>query len=143
MGLSRNARNGTRAGESDASRPLPHGNIFWRPTLNGTQTTVPAWEVPSYSQAEFEPRRSAFCVGIPVINEGQKLLAQLGRMASVCASTDVIIGDGGSTDGSTAESVLRPLGVRTLLTKTGPGRLSAQMRMLFAYAIQQGYEGIV
>jgi hypothetical protein len=36
-----------------------------------------------------------------------------------------------------------PLGVRAVLVKTGPGKLSAQMRMAFAYALEQGYEGIV
>ena len=33
--------------------------------------------------------------------------------------------------------------MRALLTKTGPGKLSAQLRMGYAYALDQGYEGVV
>jgi dolichol-phosphate mannosyltransferase len=102
-----------------------------------------SWEVPSYEVHEFAPRRWKYCVGIPVINEGSRITAQLGRMQALNLAADVIIGDGGSTDGSCSPEVLKSLGVRTLLVKTGSGRLSAQMRMLFAYAIEQGYLGIV
>jgi dolichol-phosphate mannosyltransferase len=56
---------------------------------------------------------------------------------------DVAIADGGSRDGSTDLAVLRDAGVRALLVKTGPGRLGAQIRMAFAWALEQGYEGVV
>jgi glycosyltransferase involved in cell wall biosynthesis len=56
---------------------------------------------------------------------------------------DVLIADGGSTDGSVEGGVVGPLGVRTVLVKTGPGKLSAQMRMGLAYALEQGYEGVI
>ena len=32
---------------------------------------------------------------------------------------------------------------RALLTKVGPGRLSAQLRMAYAWCLEEGYEGIV
>jgi hypothetical protein len=35
------------------------------------------------------------------------------------------------------------MGVHTLLTKAGPGALSAQLRMFFAHALISGYEGVV
>lgn len=79
---------------------------------------------------------------IPVINEGEKIRAQLRRMQAL-ALPDVVIADGGSTDGSMEEGALRDLGVAALLVKTGPGKLSAQMRMGFAFALDQGYEGVV
>src|SRR5262249_9370552 len=53
------------------------------------------------------------------------------------------IADGGSTDGSTDHEKLRALGVNTHLTKTGPGKLGAQMRMAFAWALERGYRGVV
>jgi dolichol-phosphate mannosyltransferase len=38
---------------------------------------------------------------------------------------------------------LKKHNVRTLLTKKGPGKLSAQMRMAFAWALTEGYDGVV
>jgi hypothetical protein len=39
--------------------------------------------------------------------------------------------------------LLEPLGVNTLLVKTGPGKLGAQMRMAFAWALDRGYKGVI
>jgi glycosyltransferase involved in cell wall biosynthesis len=103
----------------------------------------PDWEVPGFSVAELRPRSTRYCVAIFVINEGEKIRAQLTRMQPLMALADVLIADGGSTDGSLAPEFLAEQGVRTLLVKTGPGKLGAQMRMAFAYAMRQGYEGII
>ena len=65
------------------------------------------------------------------------------RAAGVCRAADVIICDGGSTDGSTAPDALRDLGVNTLLVKRGPGRQGAQLRMGIWFALERGYEGVV
>lgn len=100
-------------------------------------------EVPAYRRQEFHERRSRYCVCVFVINEGDRFRAQLASMQSLQATVDIIIADGGSSDGSTNPDGLALLGVRTLLVKTGPGRLSAQMRMAFDYALDEGYEGIV
>jgi dolichol-phosphate mannosyltransferase len=102
-----------------------------------------AWQVPAYQKIEFGPKRTKYCVCIPVINEGAKLTKQLHRMNSMDLGVDVIVADGGSTDGSNDPELLKGLNVRTLLIKTGPGKLSAQMRMFFAYALEEGYTGIV
>lgn len=111
--------------------------------MEATPDPTPAWQVPAYTCIELSARRSKYCLGIPVINEGKRLLAQLERMAKLTLASDILIGDGGSSDGSNDPELLRGLNVRSLLIKTGPGRLSAQMRMLFAYALQQGYEGVI
>jgi len=102
-----------------------------------------AWEVPASRKVEFRTRRSEYCICIPVINEGMRLISQLDRMAALGLAEDIIIGDGGSSDGSNDPALLEHHGVRTLLVKTGPGKLSAQLRMLFGYAIEQGYPGMV
>jgi glycosyltransferase involved in cell wall biosynthesis len=57
--------------------------------------------------------------------------------------TDLLIVDGGSRDGSLAPEFLRAHGVRALLTKTGPGQLSAQLRCAYAFALSQNYSGVV
>ena len=56
---------------------------------------------------------------------------------------DVLIADGSSTDGALAGDFPSEHGVRVLLVMQGPGGQSAQLRLAFAYAMRQGYEGIV
>lgn len=105
----------------------------------------PEWEVPTFTVTEFKPRQTRFCIGIPVINEGDRIRTQLQTMHQfgLYGRADIIMADGGSTDGSMASDRLQSLEVRTLLTKTGSGKLSAQLRMFFAYALSEGYEGMV
>lgn len=99
--------------------------------------------VPSFDVTVLAPRRTRWVCAVFVIDEGDRLLAQLERMRPHTAACDVIIADGGSTDGSTTEAALRPRGVRACLVKTGPGRLSAQMRMACWWALDEGYDGIL
>lgn len=100
-------------------------------------------EVPTYRVDRFRPKEHDWCVGIPVINEGRRIRAQLEEMASCHLGVDVVLADGGSTDGSLDGGFLDGVGVTALLTKTGPGRLSAQLRVLFAWALDEGYRGII
>lgn len=102
-----------------------------------------SWAVPAHRVDELAPRKTTYCVVIPVINEDGRILRQLQRMQEVAGVPDVIIADGGSTDGSMDPLRLAGLGVRTLLTKQDRGRLGAQLRMGFAYALRQGYEGVI
>jgi dolichol-phosphate mannosyltransferase len=101
------------------------------------------WEVPAFTVSELRPRRSRHCVVIPVINEGARIARQLERMRPLAQEYDVVIADGGSSDGSVAPERVAPAGVRAVLVKTGPGKLSAQMRMALAWAMDQGYEGAI
>jgi glycosyltransferase involved in cell wall biosynthesis len=84
-------------------------------------------------------------VSIPIINEGERILRQLEEMhrLGIPKTADILVLDGGSTDGSTAPERLRALGVRSLLIKCGPGKQAAQLRMGWAYALREGYAGIV
>lgn len=101
------------------------------------------WEIPQFTQKEFRIKRSKYCVCIPVINEGTRIQKQLTSMQSIARDVDIIIADGGSADNSLDESFLKKVGVRTLLIKKDIGKLSAQLRMGFAYALYEGYEGII
>lgn len=100
-------------------------------------------DVPNFEEHIFEPKKNDYCVVLFVINEGEKLLAQLDRMSKVNLNADIIIADGGSTDGSTSHDVLTSNGVNTLLIKRDSGKLGSQMRMAYAWALERGYEGIV
>jgi glycosyltransferase involved in cell wall biosynthesis len=111
--------------------------------MAASDTAMADWQVPSSDVREFGPRARQYCIAIFVINEGEKIRAQLTRMQPLTALADVVIADGGSTDGSLAADFLAERGVRTLLVKTGAGKLGAQMRMAFAYALRAGYEGVI
>lgn len=103
------------------------------------------WSVPAFHEAVLRPRATPYCVIIPVINEGQRIQNQLRRMheLGLDRQADIVIVDGGSTDGSLEQGFLESVGVRALITKTGPGKLSAQLRCAYAWALLQGYAGII
>lgn len=103
----------------------------------------PRWEVPAYELKRFSDRGHRYCVCVFVINEGEKIRKQLRKMAPYADQVDLIIADGGSSDGSFEPEFLEANRVCALLTKTGPGKLSAQMRMAFAYALRDGYKGVI
>ena len=103
------------------------------------------WEVPTCEIPRWLGKLHPWCVVIPVINEGVRIRNLLERMVAlrIPEMADVVIVDAGSTDGSLAPGLLDPCGVRGLLVKTGPGKLSAQLRCGYAFAMEQGYEGVV
>lgn len=103
------------------------------------------WQVPSMETPLWLGKQHPFCVMIPVINEGERIKSLLKRMEAeqISSIADIIIVDGGSTDGSLELDALRRVGVRGLVVKKGPGKLSAQLRCAYAFALDQGYEGII
>lgn len=103
------------------------------------------WQVPAFEKKIWTERTKPWCVVIPVINEGNRIKRLLEKLdtAEIHLLADIIIVDGGSTDGSLEPNLLQQLGVTALLTKTGPGRLSAQLRCAYAFAIESGYDGII
>jgi dolichol-phosphate mannosyltransferase len=103
------------------------------------------WQVPAFQTVLWLGRRYPCCVVIPVINEGHRIQNLLARMSSLGMDgiVDIIVVDGGSSDGSLAIDHLKAAGVRGLLVKTGLGKLSAQLRCAYAFALEQGYAGII
>ncbi|MBK9441220.1 MAG: glycosyltransferase family 2 protein [Comamonadaceae bacterium] len=104
-----------------------------------------SWQVPTFETPLWLGRQRPWCVVIPVINEGERIGSLLSKMTAlrIAEIADIIVVDGGSTDGSLGLESLKQNGVRGLLIKTGPGKLSAQLRCAYAFALDQGYEGIV
>ena len=59
--------------------------------------------VPDYISNEFHEKKAKYCLCIPIINEGERILLQLERAQKngIDRLVDIIICDGDSTDGST------------------------------------------
>lgn len=104
-----------------------------------------AADVPAYDVSIWRGKMREFCVVIPVINEGERIQRLLTRMHAIGVEgiADVIIVDAGSIDRSLEAEFLDSVGVRGLLVKRGTGKLSSQLRCAYAFALEQGYEGIV
>ncbi|MBE6866762.1 MAG: glycosyltransferase family 2 protein [Ruminococcaceae bacterium] len=101
--------------------------------------------VPDFSCKEYQEKKTKYCLCIPIINEKDNIRLELmrARMNRVHTLVDIIICDGGSSDGGTDDDVMEALGVNTLLTKRGAGKQGAQLRMGFYWALKRGYEGII
>lgn len=101
--------------------------------------------VPKFECIEYKKKNKDYVVLIPIINEGDRISKELQRAAkhNVSEYADIVICDGGSTDGCTEETNLRKLHVNTLLVKQDKGKQGAQLRMGIWWALQRGYEGII
>lgn len=101
--------------------------------------------VPRFKCDEYLPRKTKYCVCIPIINEGERIKIELKRAnkLNIHNLIDIIICDGGSSDGCTEENELKSLGVNTLLTKQDIGKQGAQLRMGLWWALERGYEGVI
>lgn len=103
------------------------------------------WQVPAMRTVFWTERRHPYCVVIPVINEGTRIRNLLKKMDTLRISdtADIVIVDGGSSDGSLESEFLQQIGVRGLLIKTGSGKLSAQLRCAYAFVLDHCYQGVV
>lgn len=101
--------------------------------------------VPAFTCDEYARKACDYALLIPIINEGERILKELYRAYKhgISNDADIVICDGGSTDGCTEEKKLRKLKVNTLLVKQGEGKQGAQLRMGIWWALQRGYKGIV
>lgn len=101
--------------------------------------------VPKYESFELAKKKNKYALLIPIINEKEHINKELERAkkAKVDKYIDIIICDGGSTDGGTDIEKLKKLGVNTLLVKNDVGKQGAQLRMGISWSLERGYLGIV
>lgn len=101
--------------------------------------------IPKFESDVFSSEHRDYVVLIPIINEGNRIINELERAkdAGVSSVADIVICDGGSTDGCTEHERLKNLSVTALLTKRDSGKQGAQLRMGIWWALQQGYKGII
>lgn len=101
--------------------------------------------VPKFICTEFQEKRKEYVILIPIINEGDRIVKELKRAykKNIHEYADIVICDGGSTDGCTEEAVLKSLNVNSLLVKQDIGKQGAQLRMGIWWALKRGYKGII
>lgn len=101
--------------------------------------------VPIFEAVEYQPKNKEYVLLIPIINEGDRIAKELTRAQQhhIADFVDIVICDGGSTDGCTADNKLRSLDVNTLLVKKDIGKQGAQLRMGMWWALKRGYKGII
>ncbi len=101
--------------------------------------------VPKFECMEYKAKSRNYVVMIPIINEGERIMKELKRAYRyrIYDFADIVICDGGSTDGCTNERMLRRFKVNTLLVKRDIGKQGAQLRMGIWWALQRGYKGII
>ena len=101
--------------------------------------------VPDFICDEYAPKSTRYCILIPIINEGDRIMNELRRAKEngIDKLCDIIICDGGSKDGSTEADALKTSGVNALLTKIALGKQGAQLRMGFWWGLERGYEGLI
>lgn len=101
--------------------------------------------VPKFEAKEYKEKAKRYVLLIPIINEGSRIHNELKRAQenNISEFVDIVICDGGSTDGSTDDGILKELGVNTLLIKQDEGKQGAQLRMGFYWALNRGYDGFI
>ena len=111
--------------------------------MSSDAANVAGRELPSFEATVLGPRGHRYALVIPIINEGERIRNQLRKIAAAAPLVDVVIADGGSTDGALDARFLATVPVRAVLVKTGPGKLSAQLRMAYSWCLDQDYQGII
>ncbi len=101
--------------------------------------------IPKFQSDEYHGKKKNYVVLIPIINEGERIEKELekAQQHKISDYADIVICDGGSTDGCTEEIKLRQLDVNTLLVKQDVGKQGAQLRMGIWWALNRGYKGVI
>jgi dolichol-phosphate mannosyltransferase len=96
-----------------------------------------------YTSEVFHEKRSLYALLIGVYNENGLFTKQLLALQAYRKEVDIIIADGGSSDGATSVAALGS-SVRALLINVGDKRgLSAQYRGAMEFALAEGYAGVI
>ena len=105
----------------------------------------PDWDIPEFRIEFWDGKKNNYSVVIPVINEGRRIRQFVSRLKqnNIDKVADIIIVDGGSTDGSLNPDFLSLNGVKGLLTKTGSGKLGSQLRIGYSFCLAFNYEGTI
>ncbi len=100
-----------------------------------------------YKTIEVLKKQNEYSLCIPVYNEGNRILKELekAQKAKVNEIADIILLDGGSTDGSINIENLKKFNVNTLITMKEKGiyKQSEALKAGFEFSIKRKYKGVI
>jgi len=99
--------------------------------------------VPDFNCSTLSKKVNDVALVIPIINEGDRIINQLIKMQKEVSDVDIIIADGGSTDGSIDKLLSKNICINFLLVKTGTGKLSSQLRMAIYFCLEKDYKSVI
>ncbi|MGL4393720.1 MAG: glycosyltransferase family 2 protein [Brevinema sp.] len=101
-------------------------------------------ELPSFEYKEFKTKSKKVALLIPTWNEGERIQNELRTIKNnnICDLVDIILMDGGTTDGSLNDEFINEIGLRGVLTISAKGQGNAY-RVGFAKAVQDKYDFVV
>ena len=111
--------------------------------LNKNASKSQRFDVPTYTTKTYIEKKFDYALVIPILNEEGRISEQLEKIKILSPNVDIILADGGSTDGSILDSKMKYANVSTLLEIKSEGQLSAQLRMAFHYCLLSGYLGVI
>ena len=104
-------------------------------------------EESKYKTMEVLKKQNQYSLCIPVYNEGNRILKELekAQKAKVNEIADIILLDGGSTDGSISIENLKKFNVNTLITMKEKGiyKQSEALKAGFEFSIKRKYKGVI
>lgn len=104
-------------------------------------------KLPQYDKKEMKIKSKDYGLCIPIYNEGNRILKELeeANQANIHEIVDIILLDGGTTDGSTKEENLKKYNVNTLIEMKEKGiyRQSEALMAGFDFSIKRNYKGII
>lgn len=102
-------------------------------------------DVPRYTVKELNRKKCKYSLCIPVYNEGERIIKEIERAANakVQESVDIILIDGGSTDGSIEKIDKSAVNSILYMHDKGIYRQSQALQAGFDYSLNRGYKGII
>lgn len=104
-------------------------------------------DIPDFTTKELMEKKHDYCLLIPIFNEGDRIKKELQRAlnANINNIVDIILLDGGSTDGTISKENLEKYKINTLIEMTDKGiyKQSEAIKAGFFFSLNRKYLGIV
>lgn len=104
-------------------------------------------EIPKYIKTELKSKYNEYCLCIPIYNEGERICKELQKANDVNLTkvVDIVLLDGGSTDGTTDKKVLDKYNVNTIIEMEDKGvyKQSEALKAGFDFSIKRKYLGVI